>query len=199
MCHVRSIYLSPPRQALICTEIVVTVLLLFFSSSPSCFLLNANFLQGSCTCRFSENTPYDLMCFCLRCALHHTDVSPYPFRWTESHCDCEKCVLCWDETCSPESSRDNNSQRGGQPRWSRRYGHASLPESFLNLLEFDLPLSCSRGHLVSAKILSSKNKKLIVIKQKKKPYIKLGLGTDFSYKERKRPQPSGASRVFTGI
>lgn len=79
MCYVRSIYsLFPPSP--VCTEIVVAVLLLFFSSSPSCFLLNAKFLQGSCTCRFSENTPSDTMCFCLRSALHpHSCVRLPPF------------------------------------------------------------------------------------------------------------------------
>lgn len=79
MCYVRSIYsLFPPSP--VCTEIVVAVLLLFFSSSPSCFLLNAKFLQGSCTCRFSENTPSDSMCFCLRSALHpHSCVRLPPF------------------------------------------------------------------------------------------------------------------------
>lgn len=155
MCYVRSIYsLFSPTP--ICTEIVVAVLLLFFSSSPSCSLSKAKFLHGSCTRGFSENTLWLDVLLSPVCTASTLMCPPTPFRWTESHCDGEKCVLCRDETCSPENSRDNNSQRSGRPRWSRRYGHASLPESFLKFLPFAFPLSCSQGHLVSAKILSSK-------------------------------------------
>lgn len=112
----------------------------------------------------------------------HSDASASPFRCTEYYFDCEKCVLCIDETCSPENSRDNNCGRRG---------HASLPESSLNLLPFALPFSYSPGHLVSAKILSSNTINIVMIKQKKKkkPYIKLGLGADLSHRERKRPPP----------
>lgn len=146
-----------------CTEIVVTVLLPFFSSSPSCFLLNAKFLRGSCTCRSLRILPLIWCAFVSGLHCIHTDASPSPFQQTESHCDYEKCVLCRDETCSPENSRDNNSQRSGWPHWAPRCGHASLPESSLDLLHFAPPLPCSPGHLVSAKILSSNTINIIII------------------------------------
>lgn len=155
MCYVRSIYslfLPPGMYWNSCRRFVAV-----FQFFPVLFPVKCKIPPGEVhmsflwehSLRFNELlspvcTASTLMC------------PPTPFRWTESHCDCEKCVLCRDETCSPENSRDNNSQRSGRPRWSRRCGHASLPESFLNLLHFALPLSCSRGHLVSAKILSSK-------------------------------------------
>lgn len=157
MCYVRSIYsLFSPTP--ICTEIVVAVLLLFFSSSPSCFLSKAKFLHGSCTLRgFSENTPSDWMCFCLRSALPPHSCVPLPSFGELNPTVTVRSVSCaWDETCSPENSRDNNSQRTRRPCWSRRCGHASLPESFLKFLPFALPLSCSQGHLIPAQILSSK-------------------------------------------
>lgn len=87
MSYVRSIYslFSLP----ICTEIVVAVLLLFFSSSPSCFLFNAKFLQGSWVALVVSLRILPLIWCAFVSGLHcnQTDVFPSPFRWTESHCE----------------------------------------------------------------------------------------------------------------
>lgn len=104
---------------LICTEIVVAVLLPFFSSSPSCYLLNANSSGGVALVVSLRILPLIWCAFVSGLHCIHTDASRSPFGCTESYFDCEKCVLCRDETCSPENSRDNNSQRRGRPRWAR--------------------------------------------------------------------------------
>lgn len=68
MCYVRSIYslFSSPDMYWNSCRCFVAI----FQFFPITFPVKCKVPPGSCTCHFSENTPYDLMCFCLRSALH---------------------------------------------------------------------------------------------------------------------------------
>lgn len=121
MCDVRSIYsLFSFRYVL---KIVVAVLLSFyflffqfFSIMPIMFRVKCNIPLGELHLSFLwEYFLWFNVLLSLVCTTSTMMPPPPPspfFWWTESQnpCDCEKCVLCRDETCSPENSRDNNSQ-----------------------------------------------------------------------------------------
>lgn len=151
---------------LICTEIVVAVLLPFFRSSPSCFMFNAKFLCGSCTCRFSENTPSDLMCFCLWSALHPQWCTPEP----HPHGELNPTVTVRSVSCA-EMRRVHLKTAGTTTVYTVQRAASLGPalRSRKSSRKFPQPPPlrppCSPGHWVSARILSSNTINIITIKK----------------------------------
>lgn len=200
MCYVRSIYslFSSPDMYWNSCRCFVAV----FQFFPVMFPVKCKIPPGELHLSFlwEYSLWFDVLLSPVCTALHPHWCAPLPLSvnwiplWLWEVC----LVQRWDVFTWKQQGQQLAAQRTASlgPVLRSRKSSRKFPQP----LPLRPPSLLLPGHLVSAKILSSNTINIIMLKQKKKkPYIKLGLGTDFSHRERKRPPPSGASRVLPGI